>query len=102
MLDAIAASDVDPRDLHFQVRLAVANLFVIALAALVLLDVDLRAARFADDVGGDGRAVDHGRANARAAFAGDQKYLLEGDVLHVVFDAAVDADAISAGDFELF
>src|SRR3954463_5740735 len=45
--------NVDSGDFDANVALAVALLFVIALAALVLLDVDLVALLLAEDVGGD-------------------------------------------------
>src|SRR4051794_29055876 len=60
---ARAALHVDARDLHPQVLLPVALLLVIALAALVLLDGDLVALLFADDVGRDGRVRHQRRAD---------------------------------------
>ena len=64
-----------------------ADLLVVALAALVLLDGDLVALLFADDVGGDGGVGDGRQADLRLAFAGDQQDAVELDRL-LVADAS--------------
>src|SRR5581483_10098950 len=95
-----ASLDVDAGDLHFQLRLTMADLLVIALAALVLDGVDLGPADGADDVGGDARPADQRRADLGLAFAGDEQHAVEGQVLGVA-GLAVDANHIAAGHLVL-
>jgi len=94
-------SGVDGGDLYFQLWLAVALFFVIALAAFVFEDVDFGALHGADDVSGDGGAGDGGEADLGLAFAADEEDAVEGDGLFVADDFAIDVKDIAAGDFVL-
>src|SRR5437773_5447000 len=96
-----AGSDVDPGDLHPQIALAVTDLAVVALAALVLLDVDLVALLFADDVGGDGRLRNSRKPDLGRAFAGHEQHAVELNGLFVLLGLAIDEDRVAAGHFEL-
>src|SRR4051794_20037936 len=93
--------DVDPRDLHSGVLLAVADLLAIALAAAVPYRHDLGPLHRADHVGGHGRAGDERRADLRLALAGDQQDAIERHALGVAVGGAVDLDRVAAGHLKL-
>src|SRR5258705_324441 len=72
------------RDLDFDLGLAVADLFVIALTPLVLLGGDFWALGGADDVGGDGCAADEWHTDVGFAAACNQQDAIEGNRLLVL------------------
>src|SRR5687768_8541380 len=98
-MSTAAQSDVDAGDLHFRVMLAVADLAVVAFAALVLLDDELGALDGAEHLGRHGRAADErvpelGLGVALAA--GNQEDAVELDRLLAFAQRAVDADSVAA------
>src|SRR5207245_10185420 len=101
-LPPFGSSCVNTRDLLLSVLLPVSDLLVEPLTPLVLHGVDLVALDGPEYVGRDGGTGDERLPDLRAVSGpADEQHSVEGDVLRVVVDRAVDADAVAGRDFEL-